>query len=163
MTMLVHTTDLEDTEGFDLESDGGAIGRVEEIWLGPAEEPRALAIRMTDGGRALLLGEEVVAVDREHHWVVVGTHPGLLELDAPRLESTGGRPAASWVTTGAVIHPEPRSTPEVLQAFRRRMPNMDERPLGQLVVTLYAAVALIVVFVVALVFVVSWIVAGHPY
>jgi hypothetical protein len=40
---------------------------------------------------------------------------------------------------------------------------MDERPLWQLVATLYAAVALIVVFVVALVFVVSWIAAGHPY
>jgi hypothetical protein len=162
MTTLVHTTDLNDTEGFDLESADGAIGRVEEIWLGPDEEPQALAIRMTDRSRALLLGEDVVAVDREHHWVVVGACPGLLELDAPRLESTGGRPTASWATTGVVIHPEPPSTPGV-QVFRRRMPNMDERPLGQLVVTLYAAVALIVVFVVALVFVVSWIVAGHPY
>ncbi len=81
MTTLVHTTDLHDTEGFDLESADGAIGRVEEIWLGPGEEPQALAIRMTDGSRALLLDEEVVAVDREHHWVVVGPHPELLELD----------------------------------------------------------------------------------
>jgi hypothetical protein len=40
---------------------------------------------------------------------------------------------------------------------------MDERPLWQLVATLYAAVALIVVFVVALVFVVSWIAGDHPY
>jgi hypothetical protein len=163
MTTLVHTPDLQDTEGFDLESAEGAIGRVEEIWLGSGEEPQALAIRMRDGGRALLLDEDVVAVDREHHWVVVGPHPGLLELDAPRLASTGCRPVASWATTGAVIHPERPSTPGVPQAFRRRMPNMDERPLWQLVATLYAAVALIVVFVVALVFVVSWIAAGHPY
>jgi hypothetical protein len=35
MTTLVHTADLRDTEGFDLESADGAIGRVEEIWLGP--------------------------------------------------------------------------------------------------------------------------------
>jgi hypothetical protein len=163
MTTLVHTTDLHDTEGFELESADGAIGRIEEIWLGPSEEPQALAIRMTDGSRALLLQEEVVAVDRERHWVVVGPHPELLALDAPRLESTGGRPAASWATTGALIHPEPLSTPGVLQAFRHRVPNMDGRPLWQLVATLYAAVALIVVFVVALVFVVSWIAAGHPY
>ena len=163
MTTLVHTTDLHDTEGFDLESVDGAIGRVEEIWLGPGEEPQALAIRMTDGSGALLFDEDVVAVDREHHWVVVGPHPELLELDAPRLGSTGGRPVAFWATTGAVIHPEPPSTPGVLQAFRRRVPNMDERPLWQVVAALYAAVALIVVFVVALVFVVSWIAVGHPY
>jgi hypothetical protein len=163
MTALVHTTDLHDTEGFDLESVDGAIGRIEEVWLGPGEEPQALAIRMTDGSRALLLDEDVVAVDREHHWVVVGPDLELLELDAPRLESTGGRPAASWATTGAVIHPEPLSEPGLLQAFRRRVPNVDERPLWQLVAMLYAAVALIVVFVVALVFVVSWIAVGHPY
>ena len=163
MTTLVHTTDLHDTDGFELEFADGGIGRVEEIWLGPGEEPQALAIRMTAGSRALVLDEDIVAVDREHHWVVVGPHPELLELDAPRLESTGGRPAASWATTGAVIHPEPPSTPGVLQAFRRRVPNMDERPLWQLVATLYGAVALIVVFVVALVFVASWIAVGHPY
>ena len=163
MTTLVRTTDLHETEGFDLESADGAIGRVEEVWLGPGEEPQALAVRMTDGSRALLLEENVVAVDREHHWVVVGPHPELLELDAPRLESTGGRPAASWATTGAVSHPEPPSTPGVPQAVRRRVPNMDERPLWQVVAALYAAVALIVVFVVALVFVVSWIAVGHPY
>jgi hypothetical protein len=121
MTTLVHTTDLQDTEGFDLESADGAIGRVEEIWLGPGEEPQALVIRRSDGSRALLLDEDVVAVDREHYWVVVGPHQGLLELDAPKLESTGGLPAASWATTGAVIHPQPPSRPEVLQAFRRRM------------------------------------------
>jgi hypothetical protein len=163
MTTLVHTTDLQDTEGFDLESADGAIGRIEEIWLGPGEEPQALAIRMTDGSRALLFDDEVAAVDREHHWVVVGPQPELLELDAPRLELTGGRPAASWATTGAVIHPEPRSMPGVLETLRRRVPNMDERPLWRVVATLYAAVALIVVFVVALVFVVAWIAAGHPY
>jgi hypothetical protein len=163
MTTLVHATELHDTEGFDLESAEGAIGRIEEIWLGPGEEPQALAVRMTDGRRALLIEENVVAVDREHHWVVVGPHPELLELDAPRLKSTGGRPAASWATTGAVIHPEQPSTPGVLQAFRRRVPNMDERPLWQVVAALYAAVALIVVFVVALVLVVSWIAVGHPY
>jgi hypothetical protein len=163
MATLVHTTDLRGTEDFVVESADGEIGRVEELWLGADEEPQALAVCMTDGSRALLLAEDVAAVDREHRWVVVGLHPELLELDAPRLESTGGRPTASWATTGTVVHPEPPSRPGVLQAFRRRVPNMDERPLWQLVATLYAAVALIVVFVIALVFVVSWIAGGHPY
>ena len=163
MTTLIHAADLLDTEGFDVDSGDGAIGRVEEIWLGAGEEPRALAVRMTDGSRALLFDDEVVAVDREHESVVVGPHPELLELDAPRLELTGGRPAASWATTGVVIHREPCSMPAVMQAFRRQVPNMDERPLWQVVTALYGAVALIVVFVVALVFVASWIAVGHPY
>jgi hypothetical protein len=90
MTTLVHSTDLHDTEGFDLESGDGAIGQVEEIWLGPGEEPRALAVRMTDGSRALLFDEEVVAVDRKHQWVVVGPHPELLGR-RPERSSTPSR------------------------------------------------------------------------
>ncbi len=163
MATLVHTTDLRRTEGFAVESADGEIGRVEEVWLGADEDPKALAVCLTDGSRALLLAENVAAVDREHRWVVVGLHPELLELDAPRFTADGGRPAASWATTGTVVHPEPPAKPGVLQAFRRRAPNMDERPLWQLVAILYTAVALIVVFVIALVFVVSWIAGGHPY
>jgi hypothetical protein len=34
MTTLIHAADLLDTEGFDVDSGDGAIGRVEEIWLG---------------------------------------------------------------------------------------------------------------------------------
>jgi heme/copper-type cytochrome/quinol oxidase subunit 2 len=38
-----------------------------------------------------------------------------------------------------------------------------ERPLWQLIVMLYAAVALVVVLVVAVVFIFAWVVAGAPY
>jgi len=163
MATVIRTSDLRGTERYAVESADGEIGRVEEVWLGPHEEPQALAVCMADGRRALLLAEDVAAVDREHRWVVVGLDPGLLELDAPRLESSSGRPAASWATTGAVVHPERLSRPGMLRAVRRRAPNVAERPLWQLVATLYGAIALIVVFAIALVFVVSWAVGGAPY
>jgi hypothetical protein len=164
MATLAHTTDLRGTEGYAVESAGGSIGQVEEIWLGPSEEPQALAICLNDGSRALLLDEDVVAVDRDHRWVVVGPDPELLELDAPRLTAGDGRLAASWTTTGAVVHPEPPSKPGGLfETIRRRTPRTSEWPLWKLVATLYSALAVIVVFVVALVFVVAWIAGGHPY
>jgi hypothetical protein len=109
MAAIVQTRTFSETEDFAVESPDGMIGRVEEIWLGPAGEPRALALRTRDGRRALLLDEDVLAVDRERHRVVVGRPPELMELDAPRLDSTrSGGLAATWSTTGEVVRPAPR-------------------------------------------------------
>src|SRR2546428_8109428 len=103
MATAVVTRVLGDTEDFVVESADGPIGRVEEIWLGPTDEPQALAVRMKAGNHALLLDQDVLAVDREHRWVVVRPNPELLELAAPRLDrSRDGKLAASWATTGAV-------------------------------------------------------------
>ena len=81
---------LADTEGYTVETPEGPIGRVEEVWLGPHDEPLALALRMTDGSRALLLAEQVRMVERDYRWVVTQRRPALLELDAPRLASASG-------------------------------------------------------------------------
>jgi hypothetical protein len=163
MVTVVDPRGLRDTVDYAVESADGAIGRVEEIWLGPGDEPEALAVRTKDGARALLLDEDVVAVDREHRWVVVAPHPELLELDAPRLDgSDGGKLAASWATTGAVVRIEPtRSLPDLRLALPR--PAIAERPLWQLVAILYASITFVVVGVIALVFFVSWLVGGAPY
>jgi hypothetical protein len=157
---------LRDTDGYTVESPDGKLGRVEEIWLGPTNEPLALAVRTADGGRALLLGDEVLSVDREYRWVVVGSRPTLLELDAPRLTRGDGvgndsRIAASWTTTGAVL-PAPaarRPPPGLPRWLRRAQPAQQalaERPLWQTIAILYAVIALIV----ALVIVAAYAVAG---
>src|SRR5206468_4422872 len=78
---------LEESEGYTVESPNGSIGWVEEVWLGERSEPHALAMRTIDGTRALLLAEQVAAVDREHGWVVVEPDPRLRELDPPRPNS----------------------------------------------------------------------------
>ncbi len=162
--METAVSELRGTEDYAVETPDGSIGRVEEIWLGPGGNPRALALRTSDGGHALLFDEDVVTVDREHRWVVVGEHPTLLELAPPELVPDDGRVAARWETTGALVHPEPTMR---LAGFRaavqRHAPHIAGRPLWQLVAILYGAVTLIVVFGVGLVFLVSWIVSGAPY
>jgi hypothetical protein len=162
--MATVARELRDTEDYAVETPAGAIGRVEEIWLGPGGEPQALAVRTHDGGHALLLDEAVVSVDRERRWVVVGEHPALLELAAPQLVSDDGQVVARWETTGTLVHPEPLvRLAGVRAALQRHAPHLADRPLWQLVAILYGAVTLIVVAGVGLVFLVSWIVSGAPY
>jgi hypothetical protein len=162
--MATAARELRDTEDYAVETPAGAIGRVEEVWLGPEGEAQALAVRTRDGAHALLLDEHVVTVDREHRWVVVEEHADLLELDAPRLVSRDGRVAAEWATTGALVHPEASEWLAGLSAVvHRRAPRSADRPLWQLVVILYGAIGLIVLFVVALVFLVAWVATGSPY
>jgi hypothetical protein len=161
MVTLTITHNLRDTEDFVVEFAGGAVGRVEEIWLGPEGEPQAVAVRTKDGDRALLLAEDVLAVDRERRWVVCRPEADLLELEAPLLASRDddGHVAASWSTTGALLH-DYRHTP----APRIRNHRLTtDRPLWQVIAILYAGVGFVVVFVVALVFLIARLVAGSAY
>jgi hypothetical protein len=161
MATLTTIRELHDTLDFVVESPDGAVGRVEEVWLGPEGEPQAVAVRTTDGNRALLLEEDVLAVDRERHWVVARAGADLLELEAPRLASRDaeGHLAASWSTTGTVLHPhEPTPVPA---ASRSR--QTTDRPLWQVIAILYGWVGFVVALVIALVFVISALVAGSAY
>jgi hypothetical protein len=165
---------LRETEGFLVESPEGAIGRVEGIWVDQANEPCALAVRTNDGRHALLLGEDVVAVQHEQGWVVAPSRPGLLELEPPRLsmiaDHRSSKPpiAASWQTTGAILPAAPRP------AWRWRLPfphhrrsavrpNSVERPLWRTVATLYAVLVFVVAFVITLAFVIARLVSGAAY
>jgi len=143
-----HLASLRNADGYMVESPHGDVGEVEEVWLDP-DGPCALAVRVKDGRRALLLDRDVLAVDREHRWVVVPEDAQLLELDAPRLRTDGATPAASWSTTGDRVAIAPREAP----AERPTEPaTARERPLWQMIVILYAALLVIVVLVTALVF-----------
>ena len=94
-------------DGFCVDGEGGPIGWVEETWLGPAGEAAALAVRTIDGRDGLLLVEDVDAARYENEVVLIRSEGRLLELDVPRLESTGKDSAltASWRTTGEVLDP----------------------------------------------------------
>jgi hypothetical protein len=163
MATTAHRDTLHDTEDFVVESADGPIGRVEEIWLGPADKPQALAVRMKDGSHALLLDREVLTVDREHRWVVVRSGPELLELGSPRLDGNrDGKLTASWATTGTVVRPElPKRRPTL--RLVKPHPSVAERPLWQVIAILYSAVTLVVLLVLGLVFLISWLAGGAPY
>lgn len=159
--------ELYGTEDFAVESADGHIGRVEEVWLGPDDEPEALAIRTVDGRRALLLSEEVRTVEREYRWIVVRSGPTLLELGAPRLTPSDGdrRPAALWRTTGETITATAPSRLEWLlrgAAPTKRL-RRGERPLWRAVAILYGSIALAAVVLIALAFLIPLFVTGSAY
>jgi hypothetical protein len=161
---------LEESEGYTIESPDGSIGWVEEVWLGERGAPRALAMRTVDGTRALLLTEQVAAVDPEHGWVVVGYEPRLRELGAPRL-TTGpnGRLTASWTTTGKTLE-RPASVARLPLAIRLRPARPPRKPaaetdwqLSKAVAILYGTIALLLALMMTLAFTIAWAVTGTPY
>jgi len=166
MATLTVKRELRGTDGYAVESAEGELGQVEEVWLGDADEPRALAVRTTEGRRALLAGDDVLAVDREHGWVVVPPRVSLLELAPPRLTHDGDRPVASWATTGAEI-PAPVRPRGLLARARRAEAETGagtaERPLWQLVAVLYVFLAVMVGLVTAVAFAVAELVGGAAY
>jgi hypothetical protein len=157
---------LVGTDGFVVESTEGDLGWVEEVWLGEADEPDALAVRTIDGRHGLLQSEDILAVDREYRWVVVRPDPVLLELDAPRMmtprEEDDGRLAASWTTTGEVFRLAPRRR-RWRFPFRRRASASDEPRLWRAVTVLLTSIAFLVVLVATLAFLVAWLVTGDAY
>jgi len=166
-------TEFRNTDGFLVESSDGDVGWVEEVWLDEEDEPRALALQTLDGRHALLRVQDVLAVEPEQRWVVVRPEQELLELDAPRVRADNGHILASWGTTGAVLHAisEPRwHVPHLphrgphghprLAALSRRMRSW---PPWLAVAALYGALAFICAGMIALAFVIAWLVAGRPY
>src|SRR3954452_23210715 len=103
------TRELRDTEEYAVETPAGEIGRVEEV------RPGALAVLTTDGSHALLDGADVIAVDRQDRWLVVGKPPARLEL-----------------ATGGIVRPEPIDRLAGIRAsLRQHAPHVADRPLWQ--------------------------------
>jgi hypothetical protein len=145
-------------DGFRLESPKGLVGWVEETWLGPGDDPAALAVRTTDGREALLLAEDVARVSSESELLLMRAGARLLELDVPRLETSPSNGlSASWRTTGNVLEPPdpPGAAARALLAIRpwRLTPPHRpgaERPILLTVVALYAVLTLIVLLLIGL-------------
>src|SRR5689334_11906335 len=97
-------------DGFRVESSRGLLGWVEETWLAQDDEPDALALRLVDGRRALILAADVETVVAEREQIAVRESARVLELGIPHVErfaADGGPPRlrASWQTTGELLEP----------------------------------------------------------
>jgi hypothetical protein len=161
--------ELQSCDGFAVEGGGDVLGWVEETWLDDSDRPGALAVRTPDGRRALLLADEVTAVDPDTQEVLVGADTTLLELDAPRLADGPGAPSASWRTTGAMFNPRPTPVapdaepPSRAVAASRASTVHRERPPWQIVAFFLGSLAAIVSLEITLAFVVAYLVTGHAY
>jgi hypothetical protein len=157
MTTVVRH-DLLGCEGFRLESAEGLVGWIEEPWLGPGDEPAALAVRTTDGREALLLAEDVMHVAPESELVRMREGARLLELDVPRLEKAPHDGfSASWRTTGRVLEPPepPGIGARILlsaRPWRLAPPHRPEaeRPFWVTLVVAYAVLTAVVALLIGL-------------
>ncbi len=162
-------------DGFRVESARGLLGWVEETWLGETGEPAAVALRLVDGRRGLLLAQDVEAVVDESGELVVAEQARVLALDAPHVErvvTNGARPlvAASWTTTGGLL--EPPQPPGIfahallaLRPWRLTSPRAhpSELPVWKAAAILLSALALLVAFEITLAFLVAYLVTGRAY
>lgn len=166
MAIMSHDVLLR-CDGFYVESADGPIGWVEETWLGPGDEPAALALRLVDGRRGLLPAEDVDAVVPERERVVMRAGARVLELGAPHLVRDG---AASWEITGEfVVPPEQPALPGQavleLRPWRLRPARTrdGEPPIARALALLLSAIALLIGLEIAAAFTIAYLVTGRAY
>jgi hypothetical protein len=159
MATISHHALLE-CDGFSVETPDGPIGWVEEAWLGPDDEPAALALHLVDGRRGLLLADDIEAVSTERECVRARDGARLLQLGAPHLVRDG---AASWETTGELVVAAtvlPEQTIRELRPWRLRPARTRSiRP----VALLLSALALLIAFEIGLDFAIAYLVTGRAY
>jgi hypothetical protein len=163
------------TDGFRIESDDGLLGWVEETWLGAEDEPNALALRLLDGRRALVLATDIESVVPEREYVSVRGGARMLELAAPQIERLaldGGPPriTASWQTTGELIRP-PKPPGKLRHALLELRPwrlapppaPSGEQSVGKALIVMLPLLGLLIALEITLAFVVAYLVTGRAY
>ena len=68
---MTAVAELQSCDGFSVDGADGLLGWVEETWLDDSGHPAALAVRTSDGRRALLALAAVRAVDADTQQVIV--------------------------------------------------------------------------------------------
>jgi hypothetical protein len=160
---MATVAELQTCDGFTLEGPDGCLGWVEETWLDADAHPAALAVRMPDGRRALLLADAVLAVDPDAQEVLVGPDADLRALEPPRLTSTD---TATWHATGehltaaaAAAHAVPH---EPALAAARATTARHERALWHSIALALACIASLVAFEIGLLFGIAYLATGNP-
>lgn len=162
-------------DGFRAESPAGLLGWVEETWLGDEDEADALALRLIDGRRGLVLAADVETVVPEREYVGVRLGARILELGTPHVELLavdGGAPrvSATWQTTGELLQP-PKPPGKLRHALLEVRPWRlapppaagGEQSVGHALLVMLPLLALLIAFEIALAFVVAYLVTGRAY
>jgi len=171
--MAIQTqTQIGNCDGFSIVTPLGLIGWVEEMWIDRAGEPSALALRLLDGRRGLLIAAEIEEVVREHRLITVGRGVRVLELEPPHVNpgwSSDESLTASWTTTGRSLRlPEPPGQLHgaILSLHRPLVPAANgaklEQPIWQVVTLMYTGLVLIAGALIGLDILIAYLATGRP-
>ena len=153
-------TPIGNIDGFRVVAPGGRIGWVEEIWLDDEDEATAVAVRLPEARRGLLIREDIDEIVPEQRTIAVRPGARLLELEPPHLGiGAGGALTASWATSGNAL-----ALPELLpRAPVLRLPASSESSFFRTVIVLYTSLFVIACALTGLCFLIPYLVAGRPY
>ncbi len=147
-------------DGFRVVTPGGRIGWVEEMWLDDEGETTAVAVRLSNAQRGLVVRDDIDGILPEERTIAVRPDARLLELEPPHLNAgADGTLTASWTASGkALAVPELAPTTPVV-----RSPASSEPSFFTTVTVLYAGLFVIACALTGLCFLIPYLMAGKPY
>jgi hypothetical protein len=166
--MSAVATAIGNCDGYSVATPAGLVGWVEEIWLDDADSAMALAVRLVDGRRGLLVHDEIAEVAHEHRTVSIATDAHILRLGSPHVHhGPDGTPVASWAATGAELElPEPagliRGTLLGLHRPAVQRPTDTGISTFRTIVTMFVTIAFLGLSVIGLDILVAYLATGHP-
>jgi len=166
--MSAVATAIGNCDGYSVVTPAGVVGRVQEMWLDDRDNATALAVRLLDGRRGLLVRTEVGEVAHERRAVTIGAEARILRLEPPHVHNGArGAPVASWASTGAPLElPEPAGLIRGALAglHRPTVPKTGDGGLStmQTVATMFVAIAVIGLSMIGLDILVAYLATGHP-
>ena len=151
-------TPIGNIDGFRVVTPGGRIGWVEEMWLDDEGETTAVAVRLPNARRGLLMREDIDEILPEELTIAV-RDARLLELEPPHLNAgADGTFTASWTTSGKAL-----MVPELAPMLVVRSPASSELSFFMTVTVLYAGLFVIACALTGLCFLIPYLVTGKPY
>ena len=166
--MSAVATAIGNCDGYAVVTPAGVVGWVEEMWLDDRDDPTALAVRLLDGRRGLLVHDQIAEVAHDRRSVTIANDALILQLEPPHVQVDGGNPVASWAATGAALElPEPPGLVRGAFAGLHRPPvpkPVEDGSASTLrtVVTMYVGLAIISLVVIGLDILLAYVATGHP-
>jgi hypothetical protein len=166
--MSAVATAIGNCDGYSVATPAGVVGWVEEMWLDDSDSATALAVRLLDGRRGLLVRDEIDEVEHERRTVTIGTDPNILLLGSPHVhDGPGGAPVASWEATGTPLDlPEPAGLIRGALAglHRPAVPRATDSGIStfRTILTMFVAIGVIGISVIGLDILIAYLATGHP-